>query len=346
MDRVFKLLKAPGRLIALACIVAGAPAPAPAQDATGLEAMRAADLQLAAIGFRLSVAAAPLCDRREPGLGLQLHTLVQYDPAARPRVRAHFGFAGAVAVEGVVPGSPADRAGLKPDDTIASIGGIAMPRDIPGEASTAQLVALHAAIAALPPQAPVDIVAIRAGQRIQLRLTPLAACRTRYELRIADSFDARANGELVQLTSKYLDATAPELLPAVLAHELAHNILRHRERLDAAGADFGFASGFGRNVGLFRQTEIEADILSVHLLARAGYPLEIAARFWREVGPRLIEGKLRSRSHPPFKDRAATVEAEAARVAAAGPGAQLPEFYTRRDRPLDGKWEGLLVRVR
>lgn len=335
-------------LAVLAWLAAVASVPARAQDATLLEAIRAGDMRLASIGYRLSVAAAPLCDRKEPGLGLQLHTLAQYGPPARERVRAHFHFEGAnmVAVEGVVPEGPAARAGLRQDDTVTAIGGIAMPRGLPDIASTAQLEALNAAIAALPPGEPVEIVAMRAGAPVRLRVVAVPACRTRYELRIADGFDARANGDLVQLTSKYLDTVDDSLLPAVIAHELAHNILRHAARLDAAGAQFGLASGFGRNVGLFRQTEIEADILSVHLLARAGYPLEIAARFWREVGPKLLEGKMRSRSHPPFKDRAATVDAEAARIAAAGGHAPLPDFYARRAQPLDGKWEDLLIRAR
>lgn len=334
-------------LAALVWLVLILSVPARAQDAALLEAIRAGDMRLASIGYRLSVAAAPLCDRQEPGFGWQLHTLAQYGPAARDSVRRHFRFAGVntVAVEGVVPGGPAERAGLRQDDTIVAIGGVALPRDLPDAASTAQLAALYATIATFPPDKPIEVAVIRGGAPVRVRITPIPACRTRYELRIDDSFDARANGDLVQITSEYLDEVDESLLPAPIAHELAHNILRHAARLEAAGAQFGLASGFGRNAGLFRQTEIEADILSVHLLARAGYPTEIAARFWGGFGPRLIAGKVRSRSHPPFKDRAATVAAEAARIAAAGGRAPLPDFYARRGEPLDGKWEALLVRA-
>lgn len=332
-----------GLILALAALAATASAqPAPAE----FEAIRAADLQLASIGYRLSTANAGLCDRLEPGIGIQLHSLDQYAPDVRDAARTHFGFRGAIAAEGIVAGSPAERSGVRADDTILSIGQVNAPAaPVSAEASTRLLDSFSATVARLPPAAPLAVALRRPEGRIELTIHPVPACRTRYELRIADSFDARANGELVQITSKYLDAVDSELLPAVVAHELAHNILRHRARLDAAGADFGLASGFGRNVGLFRQTEIEADILSVHLLARAGYPLEIAERFWREVGPKLIAGMIRSRSHPPFKDRAATVAAEAARIAAAGPGAPLPEFYARRGEPLDGEWKKLLVRA-
>jgi hypothetical protein len=320
--------------------------PSWAQDAAWFEAMRAADLRLASTGFRLSTAAAPLCDRIEPGLGLQLHGLSQYDGTARELARAHFALTTPIGVEGVVPGSPAARASLAPNDSIVSIAGIAPPADIAETASTQPLAAFLSRVASLPADRPIEIVAMRGGRRIAVTVMPVPACRTRYELRIADRFDARANGELVQISSRYLEALAPELLPAAVAHELAHNILRHRERLAAAGAEFGLASGFGRNVGLFRQTEIEADILSVHLLARAGYPPRLAGRFWREAGPKIMAGMIRSRSHPALEDRIATVEAEAARFAAPGAVPPPPTFFEHRDRPLDGNWRPLLVRPR
>lgn len=320
--------------------------PAAAQTRDFLESMRAADLRVAIIGYRLSRAATPLCDRLEPGTGLQLHTLAQYAPAARDMIRSHFRMSGTVGVAGVVPGSPAEQAGIRPDDNIVRIDAIKPSSTISQAASTAALETLHGQLAVLPPQVPIEVTVERAGRELRLRVQPEPICRTRYELRIDDDFDARANGDLVQLTSRYLEAVDPELLPAVVAHELAHNILRHRERLEAAGADFGLASGFGRNVGLFRQTEIEADILSVHILARAGYPLSIAGRFWREVGPQLLRGKIRSRSHPPLEDRIATVEAEAAKLAKSDNAAPLPAFFDRRDAPLDGNWRPLLVRAR
>src|SRR3546814_10543788 len=85
--------------------------------------------------------------------------------------------------------------------------------------------------------------------------------KTAYELRISDwSSDVCSS-----------DLDYPQWVAAPIAHELAHNILRHRERLEAKGVNYGLLSGIGRNVGYFRQTELEADILSVSLLANANY---------------------------------------------------------------------------
>lgn len=326
---------------AVAAALAVAP-PAQASGAeTAWEALRTADNQLAAIGFRLSTAAAPLCDRLEPGTGIQFHSLAQYAPASRAQVRAHFHLDGALGVEGVAPGSPAERAGVRADDTVVAINGQLIPTVVSPEATTAQLAAFHARIAALPPAAPILFTLRRAGKELSVRVEPVAACLSRYELRIADKYDARANGELVQISSKYLEDVPQGLLPAVIAHELSHNVLRHRERLSAAGAQFGMASGFGRNVGLFRQTEIEADILAVHLLARAGYDPAIAARFWREVGPKLLAGLVRSRSHPPISDRVAIATAEAARIGGSKTEPP-PSFLAERTQPLSGNWQHYL----
>jgi len=333
----------------LACLLAACTAAAQAQQPVEqthdlYEALRAADMRVAATGYRLSIAAAALCDKLEPGTGMQLHTLAQYAPASRDAVRAHFHMTGTVAVEGVVAGGPAEQAGIRADDTIVRLGPVAPPAELSADASTAMLESIDRQLASLPPDAPIETVVRRDGHELRVTIHPQPACRARYELRIADTFDARANGELIQVTSKYLEDVDPALFPAVVAHELAHNILHHRDRLVAADASFGLASGFGRNVGLFRQTEIEADILSVHLLARANYPPSLAARFWREAGPGLLEGQLRSRSHPAFKDRIATVEAEAAKLAAGQDG--LPAFHATRKAPLTGDWQALLVRNR
>ena len=67
---------------------------------------------------------------------------------------------------------------------------------------------------------------------------------------------------------------------------------RHRVRLDAARVSRGFLGNFGRNARLIRETEVEADRLSVYLLERAGYdpagggPLLVALRAERAQLPR------------------------------------------------------------
>ncbi len=310
-----------------------------ADDAALFEGFRAADMRLATAGFRLSTANAPLCDRQEPGHGIQIHTLDQYAPRLRPAVAAHFGFAGALAVEGVVAGSPAERAGIRADDTILTFGGIAIAPQGDGPASTDRLVAFWTAVATLSPTAPIRVELLRDGVPLSLTIQPVPACRTRYELAITAALEASANGEMVRISSGYYDKFDAELVTVVIAHELAHNILRHRERLKALGAEFGFLSGFGRNADLFRQAELQADILAVHLLAQAGYPANLASRFRQHPTAKALSGMFQLRSHPHWKDRLRVALAEEARIAAHGPGAP---FVAERDSPLTGDWRPLV----
>jgi hypothetical protein len=307
--------------------------------AAQLESVRAAGLALASAGFRLSTANAALCDRLEPGHGIQLHRIDQYPLAARAAVRAHFRFAGATAVAGVVPGSPAEQAGVRADDTVLAFGPVAVPPASDGPPSTVGLVALWQGVAALPPTAPIRIDLLRDGAPLTVTVTPIPACRTRYELLFTPALEASANGEMVQISTGYTDRFGDELVLAVLAHELAHNILRHRDRLKAVGAEFGMLSGFGRNMGFFRQAELQADTLAVHLLARAGYPADLASRFRQHPVARARSGMFQSPSHPQWRDRLRVALAEEARIAANGPGAP---FVAERDAPLTGDWRPLV----
>lgn len=319
---------------------------APGQNQDEFETVRDADLKLAAIGWRLAVANAPLCDRLEPGLGLQLHTLDQFDSKDRAAAGRHFGFATPVAVEGVVAGSPAEQAGIRPDDSLVRVGSVEIAA-MPGKAGTTdRLVAAQNAIAALAPGEPVEVEAIRAGTPIKATIRPVPACRSRFELLLPRDFKISADGSMVRMSLSFLETYPEEQVAAAVAHEFSHNILHHRERLEARGVNFGLLSGFGANVKYFRQTEIQADLLSVYLLANAGYPPRASIAFWRSFGPSKAGGIFRSRSHPHWRDRVATLEAEIAKIEANSARPMIPGLIAERSQPLSGDWQSLLIRHR
>ncbi|GGB93212.1 hypothetical protein GCM10011494_09540 [Novosphingobium endophyticum] len=319
-------------------------APASADDAV-FEALRDADAAMARIGYRLATANAPLCDRLEPGLGLVLHTPGQYARKLRGEAVGHFHFDGPVGVEVVIAGSPAASSGMQADDTLFRIGTARFALTDPeAEASTAALIAVSRQIAAQPAQAPLEVAGRRNGQDFIRLVTPVPACMTRFEVAIRQEFTADADGEMVQISSRFFEEYPQDQVAAVIAHELAHNILRHRERLEKKGVAYGLLSGFGRNVRYFRQTELEADILSVSLLANAGYDPQAAVRFWRTFGPEHAGGILRSRSHPAWNDRLATIEKAIADLGPQRPN--LPDVLMTRDSDLEGDWRSLLVTAR
>ncbi|WP_404338121.1 peptidase M48 family protein [Sphingomonas sp. MMS12-HWE2-04] len=272
-------------VVGLCALGGGYAANAAVQSADLLEQVRRADVRLATIGWRLATANAALCDRLEPGTGLQLHTLDQFDADNRAAARAHFGFATPVAIEGVVAGSPAEAAGLRADDSLVRVGNLDIAA-IPGKPGTTdRLVAAQQAIASLAPSAPIEVDVLRGGAAVHATIQPVTACRSRFELLLVNGYNASADGSMVQISARFFDEYPEAQVVAAIAHEFSHNILHHRDRLEARGVDFGMLSGFGGNVKYFRQTELQADILSVYLLTNAGYDPAAGPGFWRSFGP-------------------------------------------------------------
>jgi hypothetical protein len=248
--------------------------------------------------------------------GLVLHAIDQYDPAVRAQLPAIFGFEGPVAVEAVVPGSAAAKAGIQADDTVAAVEGqplVALPAGH-DRADTATRDAAQRRIAALPADQPLHLTILRKGARRTVTLAAQPGCASRFEMMMGPGLSASADGDIVQIGARFFERFDDSMIAVVVAHEFAHNILHHRDRLDAAGVKRGLLSEFGRNGRLFRRTETEADLLGAYLMRNAGYDPQDAVRFWREHGGEVDGGLFRSRTHPSSSARADAVAAEIASI--------------------------------
>lgn len=313
-------------------IMGAAPVPAPADEAT-LEALRAADLRLGAIGYRLATANASLCTDVAPVPGMVVHAIDQYAEAEQSAARAVFGFATGVAVEGVVPGSAAARAGVRADDSIVSVNGQPVPT-ASGGGHVRTRDAMAALIDAQPIDRPLTLVLRRGGAERSVSVAPSPGCRTLFELRVGTALDAVADGRLVQISSAFLDRFADPQLAVVVAHELSHNILRHHDRLDAAKVSRGLLRELGRNGRIHRQTEDDADRLGVHLLRNAGWDPQEAIRFWQGPGARIDGGIFHSRTHSSAATRAELIAGELATLPDGAPVPYRPPVLATRDAPL------------
>jgi predicted Zn-dependent protease len=100
----------------------------------------------------------------------------------------------------------------------------------------------------------------------------------------------------------------------LIAHEMSHIIRRHGQRLDALHVHRGLLSEFGHDASIIRATEDEADQLSVHLLANAGYDPQIAVTFWKNEGRRIYPPLIHSPTHGSPGERAALIQAEITRM--------------------------------
>jgi len=222
--------------------------------AGALGALREADARVAAIAWRLQTANAALCRDVTALPGFAIETLDQYAEKERPEASAEFGLAELPQVSAVVPGSDADRAGLRQGDVILAVDGEAMPRGTVGEAGYARTALVEAAVAKALTHPPVVLtLATRtvtfAGDR---------GCPSTVQLVPGRRLDAVADGHYVQISGvMYQFAANDSELAFVLAHELAHNVVADARRADRASAQ--------------RDAELAADRAAISMIARAGY---------------------------------------------------------------------------
>ncbi len=302
-----------------------------AQPSAAMNALLVQDVRLATIAERMLGANRELCREHMPLTGMVLHSRDQY----RSGVAGDAFAAGAVAVEAVVPGSPA-AAVLAPGDAIVAIGStrtdsLVAEGDSPLRDSAFELLAKQ------PDGTPVALTISRGGREQAVVLDAPAGCRALVEIRAVSGLNARSDGRVIQINYGLAADATDEELAVVFAHEMGHLVLEHRRRLSSAGVEKGFFGEFGRNQQLNRQVEVEADRIAAHLLANAGYDPAIAPKFWRSsLGGRASGGLLRSSTYPSAEARAQLIEREIAEYIGPGIKPTWPgHLLARRDVPFE-----------
>ena len=300
----------------------------PASASEGYDALRALDARLAGVAERLMTANVGLCENLMPATGLVLHSRDQY-PAPDPAWFTH----GNLAVAAVVPGSAADRAGIRADDAVLSIAGSRVSELVRSGDSPARDLAFDR-LANQPVGQQLVLTIERTGVPRDVAIVAPEACRLLVEVLSSDKPMARSDGKVLQVSSALASSVDDNGLAVVVAHELAHAVMAHRRRLEAAGVSKGLFGEFGRNQQLNRVVEVEADLLSVHLLANAGLDPLLAEAFWRStVGRKVGGGLMRSWTYPSASARGDLVGTEARHYLPLGAHPTMPMHLLRlRDR--------------
>ena len=277
--------------------------PAPAIDYAAERAaigrFQDADQRLQGVGWRLVRGNVGFCPKVVPSVGLQLQDMASYGAPAI--ARKALGLTRDFAVQTAARGSPA-----------ALAGGVTRNREIvrlerldpnawpAGKAMDWQrLVWAHDHVEAM--LAEHGGIAIGFADGAEVRLQPVEVCASRFEL-MGKGDKAVADGNRVVIGIDFPAFAYPEeeLFAALVAHELAHNVLGHDAWLDT----------HGRSRRHVRRTEREADRLMPWLLANAGYDPAAAARFWDRWGRKHDAGLLMVRNHDGWDERVEFVTAE------------------------------------
>jgi hypothetical protein len=305
------------KLLALAGVVAvtiGSSA-----GATGLSIRQLGEQQLrvGTIGYRIAAANARSCARPEMMSGIIAHDLTQYPVAARPLVSQAFSLHAGFGVLEVVPGSAADRGGLKVDDEIIAVGtasvedGVAI---VSASQSYAREDRFFAILSAALERGPAPLLVRRSGQLLHLTIRGEAGCGGNVVLSTSSDLNAWADGQRVMVTTAMMrQAANDDELAFVIAHEMAHNILGHADNGNDSMGLFGLL-GFGS--ARVKRMEADADSYAVPLMNAAGYSPFGGISFLQGSSRRMWWSDL-SLDHPSFGRRIKIVSAAIGRLSQA-----------------------------
>ena len=291
-----------------------------------LVAERAAEAQVSLhdSAFKLWQAAAAMCaPRTRPGHGIVAATLSDIKAASRSRMVSRMGLDTRPRVFLVASGSPAEAAGLRAGDLLVSVDGTPVAS---GGSGRKKIDALMRKVGL----APVKMTIRREGGETpgerSVTLTPVAVCDYTVHLTNSSKINAYADGNRVLVTKGMMEfvRSATEL-ETVLGHELAHNIMKHRDAKtgnEAIGAVAGLAldvvllaagvntegafmkAGAQIGSGVFSQGfESEADYVGLYIMARAGSDYRNAPNFWRRMAAREPSKIVLASSHPTTAER-------------------------------------------
>ncbi len=271
-----------------------------AEQIAAYRALVRQDLRLANVSYRLAAANAPFCKRLERNPGWVLHDERQYPD--RETARAAFGFRQPVAVSAVVEDGVAKKLGISSGDGLVALNGKEWEWDANSKQSAKRIESVQNELRmALASGQPVQVTIETSNGPKLFDLNAPAICASRFWVDASPKLDAGADGDGVRITEGLMAFTGKDddELAAAVAHELAHNILGHRERLKANGGAKAVLA-----------TEIEADRLSVWLMANAGHDPKAALRFAERYGRRTGLGIFSEGTHLRWKNRVKVIQAE------------------------------------
>ena len=309
--KAFSMPRLFGPILALICVsqvpLAAAPLPQPLAD-QGLLYLQRLDQRIADISWRIVSANVALCPDRATAIGISLHNAAQYAPKHRAAAIDTFHFGdGLPAILAVAKMGPADRAGLRPDDRITAINDqqLEAARVNPAAKEDYAVVSdVMDRLEDLPANQSLRLMVRRGDDIRSITIQPQAVCRSRVEVVPGSPINANSNGKVVQLYGKLVLWTkSDDELAIIIAHEMAHNILEHNQRIDQERIGVGVFTALGFAGSRLRDMEREADRYGLFLAARAGYDYHIGPSLWRRLSATTGLGGLWGTTHPSGANR-------------------------------------------
>lgn len=291
------------------------------QRQIALESLVDDQIRLFRVSYPIVTRGHELCgDKTRYAIGAWFANRSAFGPEFGEAAATTYGLSDIVKVMYVMPGSPADRAGLKSGDHPVAINGWSVP-----VGDGALKTFLDTLSEVLGRGDTLVMVVQRGPERLSLDIAPEKTCDYPVRLDGQDIINAFADGKSIIITRGMLRFAQNDAeLGLVVAHELAHNAMGHLRAktanyvlgsiLDVIAAAYGVntrgAFGNAAAAAYSQDFEAEADYVGLYLMARAGLEYEQAPKFWRRMAaahPASIRSN-HTASHPATPHRFVALE--------------------------------------
>jgi len=189
--------------------------------------------------------------------------------------------------------SPAAAAGLRGGDRIVAVNAVPLPPPAAADRFSSRSPLVDALTAGTPATLQVE----RDGEVLECLVTPVAIADYRLVLRASLEVNATATGRSIRVNRGCIRMLSDADLAFVLAHEMAHNALRHQRAiilnylagstLDLAALGAGVITGntLGLSAAFIhsRGFEHEADAVGIFILHRTGHDISDTPYLWRRL---------------------------------------------------------------
>ncbi len=281
------------------------------------------ELRIKRVAYPILVAAAPLCkDKIHYESGAVFTTADGFGKDYTTTVSQYIGgiTGNQLGLLHVVPGSPADKAGLRRGDRLLEINGYKVPdsKDVAEQLSKQAQAWLKKADPLVTTY--VRTTSDNGTRTLQTSISPVLACDYEAVLVMEESLNAFADGQRIAIFRGMLRFANDQELAIVIGHELAHNFMGHVEAQQRNGLLGTIAELIAQAKGIPTQGvlgaaislrfspafETEADYVGLYVLARSGIEIKDAAKFWRRMAaanPNGISQRGMIASHPATSER-------------------------------------------
>ena len=278
--------------------------------------------RLLRIGGPILKKSLPFCkDRKRKSIGITYGNKFDFEGEFQGIAVSKFGFDDTLEITYAIDSYPAAEAGFKIGDVLLSVNN----KDIPdGKDASKKFSKLLKEEIKNNKQLSFQIV--RDGIAESLDVTPIETCDYPLIVTNDDVVNAFADGNNIFITQGMMDFTkSDDELALVVAHELAHNAMRHidAKRTNALGgfvidmliaviAGVDTQGMFTKNFAMAysQEFESEADYVGLYMCELSGYDISEAAYFWRRMGvkhPGSI-AQNHAASHPSTPERFVSIE--------------------------------------